>query len=83
MVSGWFGWIAERPTRATLPPADRVDLRYLLSDTRNVATPCLRPCGRLTVRHAVGGMGREVGRSQGHPVMGWIRVETLPGPQGS
>jgi hypothetical protein len=77
MVSGWFGRIAEPPTRAILPPADRVDLRYLLSDTRNVAIPCLRPCGRLTVRHAVGGMGRDDGRSQSHPVMGWIRVEGL------
>ncbi len=77
MVGGWVGWICERPTRAELPPADRVDLRYLLSDTRNVVTPWLRPCGRLTVRHAVGGMGRDDGRSQGHPVMGWIRVESL------
>lgn len=33
--------------------------------------------GRLTVRHAVGGMGGEDGRSEGHPVMGWIRVESL------
>jgi hypothetical protein len=78
MVSGWFGWVCERPTRAKLPPAERVDLRYLLSDTWNVVTPCLRPFwGRLTVRHAVGGKGREDGRSQGHPVMGWIRVESL------
>ncbi len=83
MVSGWFGWVVERPTRATLPPAEKVGLRYLLSDTWNVVTPCLRLCGRLTVRHAVGGMGRDDGRSQGHSVMGWIRVETLPGPQGS
>jgi len=60
-----------------------VDLRDLLSDTWNVVTPYLRPRGRLTVRHAVGGMGREDGRSESHPVMGWIRVETLPGPQGS
>ncbi len=80
LVSGWFGGIAERPTRTILPPEDRVDLRYLLSNTRNVLTSCLRPCGRLTVRHAVGGMGREDGRSEGHPVMGWIWVETLPGP---
>ena len=29
-VSGWFGGFGDRPTRATLPPADRVDLRYLL-----------------------------------------------------
>ena len=40
--------------------------------------------GRLTVRHAVGGMERDDGRSEGHPVMGWIRVEsqssTLPDP---
>ena len=48
-----------------------------MSDTRNVVTPCLRPLGRLTVRHAVGGMGRDDGRSEGHLVMGWIRVESL------
>jgi len=35
------------------------------------------PSGRLTVRHAVGGMRREDGRSEGHPVMGWIQVESL------
>jgi hypothetical protein len=79
MVSGWFGWIAERPTRATLPSADRVDLRYLLSDTRNVVTPCLRPLGQANpaVGGTVGGMGLDDGRSQGHAVMGWIRVESL------
>ena len=35
------------------------------------------PLGRLTVRHAVGGVGRDDGKSEGHPVMGWIRVEGL------
>ena len=39
--------------------------------------PVPSPLGRLTVRHAVGGMGRDDGRSEGHPVMGWIRVEGL------
>ena len=78
MVSGWFGGIAERPARALIPPAEKVDLKYLLSNTWNVVTPCLRLCGRLTVRHAVGGMGREDGRSESHPVMGWIRVITRP-----
>jgi len=75
-VSGWLRRVCERPTRAALPPAERVDLRYLLSDTWNVVTPCLRPLGKLTVRHAVGGMRRDDGRSEGHPVMGWIRVES-------
>ena len=42
MVSGWFGWITEPPTRATLPPEDRVDLRYLLSGMWNVVTSYLR-----------------------------------------
>ena len=23
MVSGWLGWVAERPTRATPPPAEQ------------------------------------------------------------
>ena len=66
-----------RPTRATLPPADRVGLRYPMSDTRNVVIPCLRPMGRLTARRADGGMGKEDGRSECHPVMGWIRIESL------
>ena len=57
-VSGGFGCIERRPTRAIFPPADRVDLRYSLSNTRNVVAPCHRPLGRLTVRHADGGMGR-------------------------
>ena len=39
--------------------------------------PMPSPLGRLTVRHAVGGTGREDGKSEGHPVMGWIRVESL------
>jgi len=42
-VGGWFGVIAEIPTRAKFPPADRVGLRYSLSNTRNVVTSCLRP----------------------------------------
>ncbi len=56
-VGGWFGGFDGRPTRATFPPADRVDLRHPWSGARTVVTPCLRPPGRLTVRHAVGGMG--------------------------
>ena len=32
--------------------------------------------GRLTVRHTVGGMGRDDGRSECRPVMGRIRVDT-------
>jgi hypothetical protein len=71
------GCLSSRPTRAILPPADRVGLRYSLPDTRNVVTSCLRPLGRLTVRHADGGMGRDDGRSEGRPVMGWIRIESL------
>jgi len=39
--------------------------------------PVPSPSGRLIVRHAVGGTGREDGKSKGHPVMGWIRVEGL------
>ena len=57
-------------TRATFPPAERVDLRYPLSGMRNVPAPYLRPMGRLTVRHADGGMGGDDGRSEGYPVMG-------------
>ena len=38
-------------------------------------TSCLRPLGRLTARHAEGGMGRDDGRSERYPVMGQIRVD--------
>jgi hypothetical protein len=55
-VGGRFGGFESRPTRATFPSAERVDLRYSLSSTWNVVTSCFRPLGRLTVRHAVGGM---------------------------
>ena len=79
-VRGWFGWLCERPTRALSPPADRVDLRYSLSIMWNVVTSCLRlSWGRLTVRHAVGGMGRDDGRSECYPVMGWIQVDAHSG----
>ena len=37
--------------------------------------PCLRPLGRLTARHADGGMGEDDGRSECYPVMGQIRIE--------
>jgi len=57
-VGGWFGDMQHPPTRAIFPSADRVDLRYSLSNTWNVVAPCHRPLGRLTVRHADGGMGR-------------------------
>ena len=69
-VGGWFGGIRCRPTRTTFPPADRVDLRYSLSNTRNVVAPCHRPSGRPTARQADGGMGEEKGRSECYPVMG-------------
>ena len=32
---------------------------------------------RLTARHAVGGIGRNDGRSECHPIMGWILVESI------
>jgi len=57
MVSGWFGWVAERPTRAELPSAEKVDLRYLLSDMWNVVTPCLRPVGQANRKASCGRYG--------------------------
>jgi hypothetical protein len=74
-VSGRLGGVVELPTRATLPPAERVGLMYSMSNTRNVITSYLRPLGRLTVRHAAGGMRRDDGRSERYPVMGQIKVE--------
>ncbi|MFC1857248.1 adenylate/guanylate cyclase domain-containing protein [Thermodesulfobacteriota bacterium] len=50
-VGGWFGGFQGHPTRALFPPAERVDLRYLLSGTRNVVTPWLRPFGLLDEIH--------------------------------
>ena len=56
-VGGWFGGILDRPTRAVFPPADRVDLRYSLSDTWNVVTPCLRPLGQANRKACCGRYG--------------------------
>ena len=69
-VGGRFGGFQRRSTRAIFPPADRVDLRYPWSNTRNVLASFLRPLGRLTVRHTVGGMGGDDGRSECYSVMG-------------
>ena len=81
-VGGWFGAMEYPPTRATLPPADRVGLRYPLSNTRNVVAPCHRPLGRLTVRQAVGGLDWRAETSEGFTVMVEIPVETGPAPKG-
>ncbi len=35
-VSGWFVLVFIWATRTVVPPAERVDLRYPLSNTRNV-----------------------------------------------
>jgi len=40
-----------------------------------VVTLCLCLIGRLTVRQADGGIGRDEGRSEGYPVMGQIWIE--------
>ena len=74
-VSGWFGWIGERPTRATFPPVEQSGPTVFVVGYVERGNPMPSPLGRLTVRHAVGGMGRDDGRSEGHSVMGWIRVE--------
>ena len=41
----------------------------------NVVPQCLRPMGRLTVRQAVGGLGREASGSEGPAVMVGYRVQ--------
>jgi len=56
-VRGWFGPLQQGSTRTSIPPVDRVDLRYSLSNTRNVEIPYLSPeaiRAGATVRHAVG-----------------------------
>jgi hypothetical protein len=76
-VGGWFGGVAERPTRAVSPPAEQSGPKVFAVGYVERGNPVPSPSGRLTVRHAAGGMGKEDGRSEGHPVMGWIRVESL------
>ena len=71
------GWIAERPTRAVFPPAEQSGPKVFAVGYVERGNRMPSPSGRLTVRHAVGGMRREDGRSEGHPVMGWIQVESL------
>ena len=46
----------------------------------NVAPQCLRPLGRLTVRHAVGGLGGEALRSECLAVMVGIAGEIFLAP---
>jgi len=46
----------------------------------NVVPQVLRPLGRLTVRHAVGGLGREALGSEGPAVMVGIPGVTFPAP---
>ena len=52
---------------------------------RNVVSPyrSFHKEGRAVVRPTDGGAGMGVGRSEGPPVVGGIRVATLPGPKGS
>ena len=45
-VSGWFGAVAGGPTRAILPPADRVDLRYSLVRFAERINPVPSPIGQ-------------------------------------
>ena len=46
-----------------------------LSTLRNVVSPyCSCRTGREAARSTDGGAGRGVGKSEGHPVIGWIRV---------
>ena len=46
-----------------------------VSTLRNVVSPyCSCRTGREAARSTDGGAGRGVGKSEGHPVVGWIRV---------
>jgi hypothetical protein len=51
-----------------------------LSTLWNVVSPyrSSRKGGREVVRPTNGGVGKGVGKSERHPVAGWIRVATLP-----
>jgi hypothetical protein len=56
-----------------------------LSTLWNVVSPyrSFRKEGRKVVRSTDGGVGMGVGKSEGRPVMGRIRVATSPGAQAS
>ena len=51
------------------------------STLRNVVSPyrSCRKTGRKAVRPSDDGAGKGVGKSEGHPVMGWIRVAPVTG----
>jgi hypothetical protein len=51
------------------------------STLRNVVSPYCSWKGREAARPTDGGAGRGVGKSECHPVMGWIRVATSPDAQ--
>jgi hypothetical protein len=78
-VSGWFGTIAEGPTRTILPPVDRMGLRYSLSITRNVVTSCLRPLGQANRKACCGRYGerwRKVSLKQIQMLLGHSNLTT-------
>jgi hypothetical protein len=53
-----------------------------VSTLRNVVSPyCSSTRGREAARPTDGGAGKGVGKSEGRPVMGWIRVATSPDAQ--
>jgi hypothetical protein len=47
---------------------------------RNVETQSRRPLGKLTARHAVGGLEQDAERSECLAVMAGIPGETFPAP---
>jgi len=57
-VSGWFGGLGERSTRVASPPVEQSGPKVFLVRYVERGNPMPSPLwGRLTVRHAVGGLG--------------------------
>ena len=57
-VSGRFGGIARMSDTGSIPTGRESGPKVLVVEYAERGARCRRPLGRLTVRHAVGGMGR-------------------------
>lgn len=79
MVRGMVEVFVCHFTRSVMPPANRQTLTHRVKSVEHGKPNCLHlsmesdPQGK-----PIGKWVKEVGKSECHPVMGWIRVQTLP-----
>ena len=81
-VRGMVGMLLFRPTRSTIPPANRQTLTHRVKLAELGKPNCLHRCYSMESEpqgKQTGEWVKEVGESEGRSVMERIRVQTLPG----